>query len=295
MASFPSAATSVFQGMAAPLWASLQSLPRPLPKFKLVPTSRPAGVATQMSTVIEGDIIPRLALAHPIATEAKATLARHPVSPETLVGIVLERDGAAAGAFVTDAMRAGAQSESLFDDLLAPTALLLTDMWRDDRLSHTEVTIGLTRLQRIVRGLPHETAYNGENDDQAKSALFAPRPGEQQTFGFYMIEERFRWGGWRTWIETTSTREELVANVRSRWFDMVCLSVSRGDDLDDLSEVIGAIRRASRNRGVLITVDGAHFSERPDRVSIVGADASASCGGRILQVEARDSGRAATA
>lgn len=297
MASFPTAATSVFQGMAAPLWASIQSLPRPLPKFKLVPTSRPARVAAELTTVVEAEVIPRLVLAHPVATVAKPgpTAAPLPSSPEAFTRVVMDRDGDAAGALIAEAMGQGADLNSLYDQLLAPTAMLLADLWRDDRLSHTEVTIGLARLQKLVRGLPQETAYNGENNPKARSALFAPRPGEQQTFGFYMLEERFRWAGWRTWIETTSTDDDLVADVRCRWFDMVCLSVSRAENIAELSALTQAIRRASRNPDVLITVDGAPFVDRPDWVSTAGADAVASCAGDTLPFMAKDMRRVATA
>jgi methanogenic corrinoid protein MtbC1 len=297
MASFPSTATSVFQGMAAPLWASIHSLPRPLPKFKLVPKSRPRKVAAELAPVVDSEIIPRLVLAHPIAAAIKAASARSPgsTSPEAFARVVLERDADLAGAVIADATRDGAEPLSLYDDLLAPTAVLLADSWRDDRLSHTEVTIGLARLLRLVRGLAVETAYNGENDDAARSALFAPCPGEQQTFGFYMLEERFRWGGWRTWVETTATCEDLVANVRGQWFDMVCLSVSRADNIAELSGLTRAIRRASRNTNVLITVDGAPFVEHPDRVTFVGADSVAACDGDDRLGTTNGSRRVATA
>jgi hypothetical protein len=185
-------------------------------------------------------------------------------------------------------MQDGADSEAIYRDLLAPAALMLVNMWRDDRLSYTEVTIGLSRLQRHVWDLPRETAYNGENDDKARSALFSPRPGEQQTFGFFMTEERFRWGGWKTSIETIATREDLVADVRRGWFDMVCVSVSRADDLPGLTEIIGAIRRASRNGSVVIAMDGAHFADHAERVSAVGADAVLSYDGDILNVTAKE-------
>ncbi len=298
MASFPSTATSVFQGMAAPLWASITSLPRPLPKFKLVPNSRPAGFVAELSSVIESEVVPRLALAHAdAAADPQTGSAQSSVStsPETFARLVLQRDAEPSGALVAQAIRDGAHSEALYEDLLAPTALLFADLWRDDRLSYTEVTIGLTRLQTMVRGLPDDTAYNGDNNEMAQSALFAPRPGEQQTFGFYMVEERFRWGGWRTWIETQSTGEGLVANVRGRWFDMVCLSVSRADNLEDLTKIVASIRRASCNRRVAITVDGAPFIERPDWLGAIGADAVASRGGGVMYVVDRDPRRAATA
>ena len=244
--------------------------------------TRPARAETGISAVLDDEVIPRLALAHP--SESNALWVRSTASPDTFARLVLDGDGRAAGAFLDDAMRRGSDSQSVYKDLLAPAALMLVNMWRDDRLSYSEVTIGLSRLQRLVWDLPRETAYNGENDDRARCALFSPRPGEQQTFGFFMTEERFRWGGWKTAIETIATREDLVADVRRRWFDMVCVSVSRADDLPGLTEIIAAIRRASRNGDVVIAMEGAHFADHAERVSAVGADAMLSEGGDVLDV-----------
>jgi hypothetical protein len=73
--------------------------------------------------------------------------------------------------------------------------------------------------------------------------------------------------------------------------------VSRPDDLAGLAEVIASIRTASRNKNLLVTVDGAPFIERPDWVSTIGADAVATRGGErgegVSSVEDRDQQRVA--
>ncbi len=295
MASFPSAATSMIQGMTAPFRAGIQSLPRPLPRFRLVPASRLTGIVIPLSTVLEDEIIPRLALAHPSAETLGSEPAGLWARPEGFARTLLDRDGDAASAVIADALEQGADPQSLYEAVLAPTAFVLAKAWRDDRLSATEVTIGLSRLQRLVRELPCETPYNGDNNEEARSALFAPRPGETQTFGFQMTGERFRWEGWRTWIETMSTCEDLVANVRDRWFDMVCLSASRTDDLTELSGVIAAIRCASRNEEVVIALEGTSFTDTPALVSVVGAQAVVSSAGSVLNVAVEEQAPVPTA
>jgi methanogenic corrinoid protein MtbC1 len=149
-------------------------------------------------------------------------------------------------AFIETLIKSGVGVQVIYSDLLSPTARLLSDLWDQDRLSYTEVTIGLGRLQQLVHGLDWLSPYNGENDAGSRSVMFAPRPGEQQTFGFYIMEELFRWSGWRAWIETCASNAQMVANVQFRWFDMFCLSVCRDTNIEEVSTTIKVIRPATR-------------------------------------------------
>ena len=99
-----------------------------------------------------------------------------------------------------------------------------------------------------------------------------------------MIEEQFRWSGWRTWIETAATNADMIADVRGDWFDMFCLSVSRATDMQDVALTIDKVRRASRNPDLFVLVSGSPFIERPDLVPMVGANAVASNGREALHV-----------
>ncbi len=65
---------------------------------------------------------------------------------------------------------------------------------------------------------------------------------------------------------------------------MLCLSVSRSNDIDEVSLTIDSIRKSSRNRDLFVLVHGRPFTERPELVAKVGADATAACGGEALTV-----------
>jgi methanogenic corrinoid protein MtbC1 len=240
----------------------------------------------ELTSMVESEIIPRLYQAHP-PLAVTALEADNPMglpSAESFVRLVLSRSSDALTSFIDAKRQDNVSDDTIYADLLAPSARLLVDLWRQDEVSYTEVTIGLGRLQQLVRGLDTSTPYNGENDPMSRSSLFAPCPGEQQTFGFFLIEELFRWSGWRTWIETSATKDELAANVRCRWFDMLCLGVSRSDNFEDVAATIRSVRRASRNRDLFVLVNGRPFVERPETVASVGADACASSGPEALYV-----------
>lgn len=197
--------------------------------------------------------------------------------------MVLSRSPEALTDFIETLLEGGVSKEAVYADLLAPAARRLGEMWDEDKVSYTEVTIGLGRLQQMVHGLDWLTPYNGDNEPSARSALFAPRPGEQQTFGFYLIEEMFRWSGWRTWVETSSTNETMTADARCHWFDILCLSIDRRTEIREVASMIAEVRRASRNRDLFVLVTGRPFIERPELIAMIGADGAAASGGEALR------------
>jgi methanogenic corrinoid protein MtbC1 len=105
-----------------------------------------------------------------------------------------------------------------------------------------------------------------------------PVPGDQHTFGAVIVAEFFRRAGWDVWDDPGASKEEILRIVRSEWFSVVGLSVSCEQHLEGLGSVIRAIRRASRNPSIGVMVGGLPFIDRPERVALVGADATAADG-----------------
>lgn len=293
MSSLPSALKSVFGGMTSPHVTFPIHMAPSWPLLRLATPAAARRSGENLANIVECEIIPRLMLAHGSAADVEYAPShfapdRDPAvsvaATEAFARMVLTRELDVLSDFVAAIMQSGVGVQTVYADLLAATARLLGDLWDQDRVSYTEVTIGLGRLQQLVHGLDWSSPYNGENDAGSRSALFAPRPGEQQTFGFYIMEELFRWSGWRAWIETCSTKSQMVSNVQFRWFDMFCLSVCRDTDIDDVATTIKAIRRASRNRDLYVLVYGRPFVEHTELVDRVGADAAASCAREALDM-----------
>jgi len=242
---------------------------------------------TKLARTIEAEVIPRLMLAH-----------RQPLSPALFVSeenvsaadvadfadLVLVHDVTVALAFVQAVRARGTSLETVFLHLLAPTARLLGDLWREDLCSFTDVTVGLSCLQQVLRELsaPFETEVEMAQD--GRRALLAPTPGEQHTFGLMMVEEFFRRAGWDV-MSSVRSSADLLQLVRRDVFDLVGLSASCETRLDGMSDLIGAIRRASRNRSIGVLVGGRLFNESPDLVARVGADGTAMDGRQaVLQI-----------
>lgn len=239
----------------------------------------------RLARAIEGEIIPRLMLAHREAhacdESAEPCAVVAPGDVEAFTGIVLGSDDDEALAAVESHLARGVPVETVFVELLAPTAHRLGEMWTQDRCDFTDVTLGLGRLQRVLRevsaGLsPAGGAVDvGEPAEGARRILLLPSPGEQHTFGLVMVAELFRRAGWEVCGGPWEAASDAARLVDSEWFDVVGFSLAAEMHVDALAECIGVVRQASRNGQVGIMVGGPVFRSRPELANRVGADLTA--------------------
>ncbi len=178
-------------------------------------------------------------------------------------------------AFAERVRASGAGIDALYLGLLSPTARYFGDLWNEDLLDFTQVTIGLGRLHRVLRELTPMFPVAAGEPPQEHRALLVPVPGEQHTFGLAMVTEFFRRACWAVWSGTPANGAELGAIVRDNWFAIVGFSLGSELRLSELRTSIGRVRRISRNRNVGIMVGGPAFVEHPELVAQVGADAMA--------------------
>jgi len=256
--------------------------------------SRSAGTATpfnaagdrmaQLALTIEREIIPRLMLVHRTVeeTEIPASVRKSPALPESEVHafakLALAQDEGQASAYVERLMARGLSVERVYLDLLGPAAQYLGLLWEQDLCDFTDVTVGLGRLQRVMRELSPAFGKSVEYPANGRRVLLLPSPGEQHTFGLVMVGEFFRRSGWDVSGGAWESGADAPGMVASEWFDVVGLSLGAEIHLDALQQCITAIREASRNRDIAIMVGGPIFGARPECVAQVGADAMASDG-----------------
>lgn len=234
----------------------------------------------QLVHIIEAETIPRLVLAHQKANgvEDRQPTEDERVSPQAvreLAGLILSPDHRLALEFLQRLRDGGIRRETLFLDLLGPTAKYLGELWEEDLCDFTEVTVGLCRLHQLVREMSPGFLQKSANGDGDRRALLAPVPGEQHTFGLLMVTEFFRREGWDVWGGPSARDQDVLEIVNAQWFSVVGFSVSCDDRLEELTEWIRAIRNASRNPRIGVLVGGRVFIDQPELVPLVGADATA--------------------
>ena len=237
--------------------------------------SRRHSIVTQ---TVEQDVIPRLLLARRDQPETAALAVPFVVSEAQvaeLVRLVLAREEANSVSFVEGLYAAGYAAETLYLDLLAPTARQLGQMWVDDDCDFTDVTIGLFLLQSSLRELGATQQDTSTLNPAAPRILLVPLPREQHTFGLSMVYDFFRRAGWNAWSGPIESETELANMVRGSWFDIVGFSMPCDEQLEDARAMVRIVRAASLNPAVAVMVGGPGFTANPDLAATIGADGTA--------------------
>ncbi len=228
---------------------------------------------------VEGDIIPRLVETHRQSGEGILTAKPASIPEEQikmfsvlLIGPNFEK----ASDYIISLREKGVSAETLYLDLFSPVARYFGHMWEEDLCTFTEVTIGVGRLQELLREISSEVRYREQQaEEKQRRILLTPVPGEQHTFGMSMLIEFFYRAGWEVWGWPSVSDHNLLQLVKNEWFHVVGISMFAQIHQDALIRTIQEIREASRNPSVNILVGGYAFSSNPELIDHVGADAYA--------------------
>jgi methanogenic corrinoid protein MtbC1 len=232
-----------------------------------------------LKTAIESEIIPRLLIVQRDAAAVQNTvnLARPPnaVDIAAFVDLIIADDMEQVRAVADRVIVLSGGRDTLLDELLTPAARLLGEMWERDICDFTTVTLGVYRLDQIMK----ETCAVGRDDYSPlahdRTILLAPAPGEQHSFGLNMVADVFREGGWCVRSASAVSRTRLTRLVGEEWFDLVGFSVSADRALKGLPSCIRAVRQSSSNPDLGVFVGGRAITCHPERTRFLGADGTA--------------------
>ncbi|RIV85606.1 cobalamin B12-binding domain-containing protein [Aurantiacibacter zhengii] len=228
--------------------------------------------------LIAGTIIPHLLLIRPTAPGERPAIENGTIHPdEALEFATLALTLEAGDLFdrVEAYLDRGVSAETIFLDLLAPAARRLGVMWQEDTCDFVDVTMGLWRLQEILRTVAENSPAIMEGAIAPRSIMLSPMPGEQHSFGTLMVEEVFARAGWTSEVLLEPRRLELLALVKDRSFDIVGLTLSGDCPSDALSEFINCLRSVSKNPDLIVMIGGRLVNSDPSMVDRAGADGTA--------------------
>lgn len=229
---------------------------------------------------MELELIPRL-LAHARTNDvqadwpAKTNQTISTADVERFVKACLAHDEEKCPAMMTEFIDAGVPLDRLCLDLLTPAGRMLGTQWEEDEVDFLEVTLGLGRMQRVVRDLGRRVAAETPMSADAGQAFLCGMPDEQHSFGLAMVAEFFVADGWGVTVGPPLGVEDVLHEVGAHWYDVVGLSAGIVERLPKIAEVIRTIRHASLNADLAVMVGGRAFLDNPDAVMQVGADACA--------------------
>jgi methanogenic corrinoid protein MtbC1 len=243
-----------------------------------------------LAETIEAEIVPRLIAGYeggqahaPVEPAGPAhdpafDIQFAPITQEAidLARLVLAEDEARWRDTVEEAVgRLGLEAVCL--DLLAPAARHLGDLWTEDICSFTDVTIGLMRLQSALLHItaPMET---GGTLSARHTALLAPAPGDQHTFGLTMVAGFLERAGWSVTQLTDGSAASVEGALRTGWYGVLGLSAGSACKVAALPRMLPRLRALARNPDMGIMVGGPLFVAQPGLAAEIGADATAANG-----------------
>lgn len=245
-------------------------------KDKPNPSAADSRSGDAINTIIEGEIIPRLMMAHSSGSEDAVADERpqeiEPADAARFAVLPLELEADALLAEIDRFVGKGVSVDSIYLDLLAPSARTLGEMWDRDECDFIDVTMGLWRLQEVMREVAARVPGESHPSLGRKVALFSAMPGDVHSFGTLMIEEVFARAGWESEALVKPERRELLDRLSRRRYDLVGLTVARDCPSSALANLIKAMRSVSANPHIAVLVGGRVINENPSMVAEVGAD-----------------------
>jgi methanogenic corrinoid protein MtbC1 len=279
-----SKASSMFGAGSAVLKGVISA---PLERVRRKASNARGGSQDSVNEVIQGEIIPRLLMAHNSApADAKARRGRsiNPDDASRFAILPLRLEASSLLDEVDAFIAEGTSVETICLELLAPAARMLGEMWDRDECDFIDVTMGLWRLQEVMREIAARSPTDLPSLNVPRSALFSPMPGDNHTFGTMMIEEVFSRAGWQSEALVKPERRELLDRLAQRPFDLVGLTLARDCPSAALANLIKAIRSASINPQIAVLIGGRMVNDNPDMVAQVGADGTGADALAALQV-----------
>jgi methanogenic corrinoid protein MtbC1 len=212
---------------------------------------------------LESDIIPRLVRAHRVHEDGSRSA--EPNAPAAWPEIAafarqcFASDDASMRGIVHGLLAAGCTVPQLYSKLLAPTARALGTLWEEDHCDFTDVTVGVGRLQQLLRELSPSFTAEIDHLDIGRRILLLPAPGEQHTLGASMVAEFFRRAGWDVVGGVGGSGLDPKQALQNEWFDILGLSAGSQARVDWLRDCVAHARQVSLNRGLGVLVGGPLF------------------------------------
>jgi methanogenic corrinoid protein MtbC1 len=227
-----------------------------------------------LAKTIEIDVIPRLV--HQFREAAGVAAERPGAADVDAVVRALVNDSEAQLDELMQALRVrGVGVDALCLDLLTPAAQRLGALWEQDRVDFATVTVGLGRLQRLLRQLSPAFGSEVEHPPNGRRIVLTQPDTEQHIFGLSMVAEFFRRAAWDVIGGVAGVGIDAPTWVRRDWFDVAGFSIGTEQSLPWLRDTVAEVRESSRNGSLVVLVGGPLFTQNPDWVARVGADATA--------------------
>jgi methanogenic corrinoid protein MtbC1 len=184
---------------------------------------------------------------------------------------LLDLDPARMTALRQDLRRARISDADLVDCYFPEVARHLGSAWAGDDAAFTDVTIGVARMQAMLREVGRDWTSNLAAEQASATVLIVLPEGEQHSFGAVLLAGQLRRQGISVRLEVGTQTAGLRRLVEGRFFDCAMISVACEEKLDQCKGVVSALKGGSGGR-LWVAVGGPILDRPIDVRSRTGAD-----------------------
>ncbi len=190
-----------------------------------------------------------------------------------LTDAMINPDPAAFDAMVPLLKKAHVSAVELSDCYFPEIARRLGCDWAEDRRSFAAVSIGVARMQSVLRDIGTDWASeDGDRPRLGKVLVILPE-GEQHSFGAVVLTGQLRRRGVSVRLQLGPSQAELRTVLREHRFDGALVSVGCLDKLDLGRRLIKTVKDATGGK-LRVIVGGAVLFNDLDACAATGADAA---------------------
>ena len=254
-----------------------------------------AAMRRNLAQTIEAEVVPRLLMRHrtgrlaiePSGAPSPGSDTVSYADVEAFCDLLVRESLPAARRHIDQLIAAGMSLDGVITSILCSAARHLGLLWDGDRLSFVDVTVGLSRIQQLLRSYGPAFSAGAVPRGPGYRILLAMVPGGQHTLGLAVVEEYFRRAGWDVENEGAVPMRQILDRVHGEWFDAVGLSASGETSRDEIAATIALVRDAAANPRLRVVVGGYHFVDQPQLAVDLGADIGARDPDHALEALAR--------
>lgn len=190
---------------------------------------------------------------------------------DRLVSAVRQRDDSERDRAVAELIAGGVTINMLVDKHIPEAARRMGESWCNDGMSFADVTIGVARLQSLLRDLARRDLRAAPNDPMAPQVLMVVRQDDYHTLGAMVATQQLRRLGIGVHVTVGQPDEDVLALLASSDFDMVMISSSASERLETLRKFVDKIRKRVGST-LPVVVGGTALNQGRDVKAITGAD-----------------------
>jgi methylmalonyl-CoA mutase cobalamin-binding subunit len=188
-------------------------------------------------------------------------------------------------AIFADLRRAGVSRIAFADRYIPEIARRLGRAWEDDSLGFADVTVGMSRLQAILREIGRD--WSADHDPAlvygTATVLLIVPDSEQHTLGAMVLMGLLRRRGISVALRIAPTREDLRGLLAVRAFDAAFVSVGQASGVAPCRALVATLRELTSG-GIRIAVGGAVLGVMQDVREQTGADVVSNDLGAVITI-----------